>query len=253
MSHPPRRTLRRDDRAVQDVIGFILVFGILSVILVLSMLAFNVASGAAKSRAVELRAQSAASRVAGVVVQSALLAEQQGSSNLAVAYRVELPDQLEGAAYTIVLESSSTRTVTDGVTVANIAGLSSATATFTTADLGRTVTGGGLRTGTTIAAIVSPTRVTLSTAVLSSGSGQSITIAGPDQVAIVVPQLNLPVTAPVFSSGQSSTVKICGSTSIGGDVRVRYDTPPAYVPDRPLTSSCTLPAGVTKALFLEVS
>jgi hypothetical protein len=97
------RALPGDEQGVQDVIGFILVFGILSVILVLTMLAFNVAQGAAKSRAVELRAESAATRIAGVIVQSAIAAEQQGSG-LVVAYRIDLPPDLEGFNYTVYLE-----------------------------------------------------------------------------------------------------------------------------------------------------
>lgn len=258
----PQRALSSDERAVSDVIGYILVFGILSAILVMSMLAFNVAQGAAKSRAIELRAESGAARVAGVVVQSALLAEQQGTSNLAVSYRIDLPDDLEGAAYTVVLEPAATRTTaSDVVLVANSPTVTSASAAFTNADLGRSVTfaggGGSLRSGATIAGVVSATKATLSTAALSSGTA-SIKISGPDQVAVVVPRLNLVVMQPVFSSGQSTTVKICPSTSPGGALRVVFDNPTKAVytglQPYPFLSTCP-PAGsgVTAALFLEVA
>jgi hypothetical protein len=97
----PRRDLASDGAAVTEVIGYILVFGILSFVLVTSMFAFNLAQGAAEESAVQLRAESVAARVAGVVVQSAVLWETQ--NNLVLAYRLELPDQLEGRDYQVEL------------------------------------------------------------------------------------------------------------------------------------------------------
>ena len=87
--------------------GYLLVFGILSIVLVLSMSAFAVGQQAAQSRAVTLRAESAAARVAGVVVQSAVLWEQQGT-DFAVAYLVDLPQDLEGRSYVVRLEPATT-------------------------------------------------------------------------------------------------------------------------------------------------
>jgi hypothetical protein len=98
--------LRGDSAGVSEVIGYLLVFGILSMVLVLSMSAFSIGQEAAQSRAVQLRAESAAARVAGVVVQTAILAEQQGTS-AAIAYLVDLPQDLEGAAYTVSLEAAA--------------------------------------------------------------------------------------------------------------------------------------------------
>lgn len=100
----PRRALLGDSQGVSEVIGYLLVFGILSIVLVLSMSAFSVGQEAAQGRAVQLRAESAAARVAGVVVQTAILAEQQGPS-AAVAYGVDLPTDLEGASYVVSLEA----------------------------------------------------------------------------------------------------------------------------------------------------
>jgi hypothetical protein len=103
----PRRDLASDGAAVTEVIGYILVFGILSFVLVTSMFAFNLAQGAAEESAIQLRAESAAARVAGVVVQSAVLWETQynatSNTNVTLAYRVELPDQLEGRDYVVEL------------------------------------------------------------------------------------------------------------------------------------------------------
>jgi type II secretory pathway pseudopilin PulG len=100
----PKRALRGDSEGVSEVVGYLLVFGILSIVLVLSMSAFSVGQEAAQGRAVQLRAESAAARVAGVVVQTAILAEQQGTG-AAVAYEVDLPTDLEGASYTVSLEA----------------------------------------------------------------------------------------------------------------------------------------------------
>jgi hypothetical protein len=84
-------------------VGYLLVFGILSLVLVLSMSAFGVAEAGAKNRVVQVRAESAAARVAGVVVQTSILAERQGSGTT-VAYFVDLPEQLEGLDYRVSLE-----------------------------------------------------------------------------------------------------------------------------------------------------
>lgn len=103
-----RRGLRRDDRGVSEVVGYLLIFGILSVVLVLSMVAFNAAHGVARERAVQLRAESAAARVAGVVVQTAILAEQESASAPEVTYRIDLPDDFEGEPYEMFLDPACT-------------------------------------------------------------------------------------------------------------------------------------------------
>jgi type II secretory pathway pseudopilin PulG len=104
---PTRPRLLRQDEGVSEVVGYLLVFGILSIVLVLSMTAFAAGQQAAQSRAVQLRAESAAARVAGVVVQTAVLWEQQGSG-FAVAYLVDLPQDLEGRSYVVRLEPATT-------------------------------------------------------------------------------------------------------------------------------------------------
>ena len=102
----PRRTLRGDSSGVSEVIGFLLTFGILSFMLVMSMVAFGAAAEGAQARAVALHAQSAATRVAGVIVEAAVLAEQQGAAEPSLAYSVELPESLEGHEYVIRLETT---------------------------------------------------------------------------------------------------------------------------------------------------
>lgn len=87
---------------MSEVIGQILIFAIISMLLILSMLAFNAAQAGARDRVVSLRAESAATRVAGIVVQSSLIAEQQGSSSK-ITFLVDLPQQIEGLDYQVLL------------------------------------------------------------------------------------------------------------------------------------------------------
>jgi hypothetical protein len=93
---------RAGEAAVAEVVGQVLIFGILSVLLILSMVAFNKAQLGARDRIVELRAESAATRVAGIVVQTSLIAEQRGATSQ-VKFLVDLPQQIEGLAYTVSL------------------------------------------------------------------------------------------------------------------------------------------------------
>jgi hypothetical protein len=105
----PRRPavrLRGDGAGVSEVLGHILIFGIVSMLLVSSMLAFNIAQVGARDRVVGLRAESAATRVAGVVVQASIVQERQSTTASATAqvrFLVDLPQQLEGLAYTVAL------------------------------------------------------------------------------------------------------------------------------------------------------
>lgn len=178
----PRRDLRGDSEGVSEVIGYILVFGILSMILLLSMLAFNVAQEAARDRAVELRAESAAARVAGVAVKAAVLAEQESASDPTLHYVVDLPDNLEGMSYRVRIDP--------GVPNQNP--------------------------------------------------------PDPDLIRIEVPALDLEVTAPLFSASAPANIHICDSTVAGGSIQVRFAIPAAGL-------GCTLPAGVTKGIFLQVT
>ncbi len=101
---PPGRRLAGDESAVSEVVGYILIFGILSMVLILSMVAFGAVQDRAEARVVLLQADSAAERVASATVDAALFAETYGASaNFSQA--VLLPDDLEGRAYTVTLEA----------------------------------------------------------------------------------------------------------------------------------------------------
>ncbi|MEA3144258.1 MAG: hypothetical protein QOG31_1582 [Thermoplasmata archaeon] len=109
-SRPRPLPLRGDRAGVSEVLGHVLIFGIVSMLLVSSMLAFNIAQQGARDRVVQLRAESAATRVAGVVVQASIVQERQSTTPGAIAtvrFLVDLEQQLEGLSYTVALEAAS--------------------------------------------------------------------------------------------------------------------------------------------------
>jgi hypothetical protein len=64
--------------------------------------------------------------------------------------------------------------------------VTSATAAFTQADVGRTITGTGIPAGTTITAVASATNITISQAATATGGGVSITIGRGSKATFVV-------------------------------------------------------------------
>lgn len=75
-------------------------------------------------------------------------------------------------------DTDVSRTVTDGVTTNASTSLTSATAAFTVADVGKAITSTDIPAGTTILVVLSDTQVTLSQAMTASHTGQTVTIAG---------------------------------------------------------------------------
>ena len=110
-SPSPSRSVAGDERAVSEVLGFLLIFLILSIVLVLSMLAFNELHDRAESSVVELRAQSVAQRVAASAVDAALFAETHAPATSTYLHPIELPDQLEGHSYRVHLDASPSEQV----------------------------------------------------------------------------------------------------------------------------------------------
>jgi len=72
---------------------------------------------------------------------------------------------------------NSTRTVTDAVTAVGTT-LTSATAAFSYADVGRSVAGGSIPAGATVASVQSATSVTLSAAATAAANGVAVAISG---------------------------------------------------------------------------
>lgn len=81
--------------------------------------------------------------------------------------------------------SRGTRTLVDGVTTNGSATLTSATAAFTSTDVGNLVTGTNIQSGTTISAVSNATTVTLSKTATASGSSITFKIYGDGNRTIV--------------------------------------------------------------------
>ena len=103
--------------AVSEVVGQILIFGILSTVLILALLGFNVAREGATDQVVEVRAESIAQRIAGVVVDAALFAETASADDVRLALPMELPGLLEGHGYSIDLNADDVAITVAGTTV----------------------------------------------------------------------------------------------------------------------------------------
>ena len=73
-------------------------------------------------------------------------------------------------------EQIGSRTVTDGVTTNSSKAISSSTAAFTQADVGKIISGTGIAANTTIAAVTSSTAATLSANATATGTGITFTI-----------------------------------------------------------------------------
>jgi len=109
---------------------------------------------------------------------------------------VDSPTQVElnkPASFTengvfVTLDNGTIRSVTDGVTAASSTTLTSATANFVSADVGRIVTGTNLPQYDTIASVTNPTTAVLTTAATASGVGQTLTI-GADETTSTAREL----------------------------------------------------------------
>lgn len=98
----------RGEDAVSEVVGFLITFGIIAILLVASMLAFNQAQERAEARVVAIQVDSIAQRVAGVVVETGLFVESQDTAaTTVVSILVELPNDLQGNGYQVTLTPGS--------------------------------------------------------------------------------------------------------------------------------------------------
>lgn len=106
---PISRSPSRSDpeSAVSEVIGFLLVFAILAIVLVLSMFAFGVIHNRAKSSVVTLQAESVAQRVASATVDAALFGEGHTVATSRYHIVLDLPERLEGRAYEVFLDETA--------------------------------------------------------------------------------------------------------------------------------------------------
>jgi hypothetical protein len=98
-------------------------------------------------------------------------------------------------AVSLTISNSSTRGVADGVTTNASTIISSATANFVSADVGRIVTGTNLPGYDTIASVTSPTIAVLTTAATATGTAQSLTIGANEQTSTTREVTDASVTA----------------------------------------------------------
>jgi hypothetical protein len=119
----------------------------------------------------------------------------------------------DGAAFAVT--KSNGILFTDGVTATNTT-LTSATAVFTSADVGRTVTGSGIPTGTTITAVASATSVTLSAATTATATSVTIRILGRTPTYRITPD---------FASVELNDLFIDGTVLTIADQAARYALP----------------------------
>jgi hypothetical protein len=95
---------------------------------------------------------------------------------------MQIAESLDANGLTaIVAHANTTRTVTDAVTATSTA-LTSATAAFTTADIGSAVTGTNIAANSFITAVGSATAATLNNPTSGTGTGLTVTIGGPRNV-----------------------------------------------------------------------
>jgi flagellar hook protein FlgE len=103
---------------------------------------------------------------------------------------------------TFTFTKSAARQVTDGATTLADQTLTSATANFTSDDVGKTITGAGIPPGTTIASVTNGTTIELSAPATATASGVTIDIAAlPNTWAVgaTAPDgANVPQTIPGF-------------------------------------------------------
>jgi hypothetical protein len=113
------------------------------------------------------------------------------------------------------------RTVTDGVTNSSTL-VTSATAAFSSDDVGRPITGAGITAGTTIAAVVSATNITLSATATATASSVTLNIGPPlasaSYVSAAVPLVYTEGSLTV--AGQSIPVP---EIKITGDNKLKTD------------------------------
>jgi hypothetical protein len=103
-SRPARvtRGLRRDEAAVTEVLSYILTFGILSVVLVMSLVAFESERQEKADDIARLQADAAAQQVSSIIVETSLFRERQ--TGTATMDRIlELPYDFEGRNYKVRL------------------------------------------------------------------------------------------------------------------------------------------------------
>ncbi len=138
---PGSRHVSNSD-AVSEVVGQILIFGILSTVLILALLGFNVAKEGANERVVEVRADAVAQQVASVVVEASLVAERMPADSLEITSRLSLPGSFDLDGYQIDLDEDQVVVRVRGITVTAALFSAGAPAGLVVCDVSTALSGG---------------------------------------------------------------------------------------------------------------
>ncbi len=125
---------------------------------------------------------------------------------------------------TLSINNSSTRGVSDGVTTLNSTTITSASAHFVSADVGRIVTGTNLPLYDTIASVTNATTAVLTTKATASGTAQSLSIGANEQTSSTREVTDAHVSAA------STTLSSASAKFVASDVQLAV-------------SGCGVPAG----------
>lgn len=140
--------LRDDGRAVSEVVGAILMFGIVSVLFTMSLLGFVGAKDAAQERVVELQAKSVAQRVAGVIISAAIFHEDHPGAGPDMEFHrhIQVEGQIENRDYRVDLDNDTVTVTVNQFDISSSAPLLGAneTAGLTVCDQGPLLNSGAL-------------------------------------------------------------------------------------------------------------
>lgn len=110
----------------------------------------------------------------------------------------------QGVGVVTTAQDAGGATVADGATTSGSATVTSATAAFTAADVGRTISGAGIPAGSTITAVGSGTSITISQLATATATGVTLTIGRGSKATFVVtcPSVQEVVVQAIYTSAQ---------------------------------------------------
>ena len=116
----PRRSLRRDERGVSEVIGYLLGFFMSFVLLLTALAAFDIRAEQANTQALHVHFEDIATRVSNAVLGAVDIGAQRAASEgtapstqIIFYERLRIPTEIRGQDYTIELDTTEV-TVTSG-------------------------------------------------------------------------------------------------------------------------------------------
>lgn len=116
-----RQGLLRDERAVTEVVGFVLSFALSAIFLLIALNIFYTAQGSTDAMLTGVELKAIADRVAARVVEAGLVGQEFPDAKMVLA--LDVPQTINGVSYTIRIDNDAVRVTSDDGT---------ATATATT-------------------------------------------------------------------------------------------------------------------------